>query len=140
MRRFGLFCFNVLLAVTGATIYAWLVRREGMNLEAWRQALTEGGSAGFLSGLTVGLGATVGPRPALSTKKCIKAQAGIAFSSLMGGLIAYLFPRIWAHYNAVIDGALAERGILRGSGIGLAIGTAWQFIQIYLKRRRSSRS
>lgn len=139
MRRFGLFCFNVLLAVAGATTYAWAVRRDGMNLAAWRQAGLEGGSAGFLAGIAVGLGATLGPRPALPVKKCIAAQAGMAISSLVGGLIAFLFPRIWSQYNAVIDEALAERGILRGSGIGLFIGTAWQFLQIYVKRRRSSR-
>ena len=139
MRRFGLFCFNVVVAVGGATIYAWIVRRDGMTVEAWTRALIEGGSAGFLSGATVGLGATLGPRPALPTKKCVLALAEIAASSLIGGLIAYYFPRIYTKVNGAIDEALAERGILRGSGIGLAIGTAWQFIQIYVKRRRSSR-
>ena len=39
----------------------------------------------------------------------------------------------------VIDEALAERGILRGSGVGLIIGTAWQFVQIYFKRRKAAR-
>jgi hypothetical protein len=139
MRRFGLFCFNVLLAVGGATVYAWAVRRYGMNADAWRRALIEGGSAGFLAGLTVGAGATLGPRPALPVKKCIWAQAGMAVSSLVGGLIAYYFPRIYNQVNVVVDEALAERGILRGSGIGLVIGTAWQFVQIYIKRGRSSR-
>jgi hypothetical protein len=139
MHRFGLFCFNVLLAVAGATAYAWAVRRDGMNAEAWRRALLEGGSAGFLAGVTVGLGATLGSRPALPVKKCIWAQAAMAVSSLVGGLIAYLFPRVYTQFYGAIDEALAERGILRGSGIGLTIGTVWQFIQIYFKRRRSSR-
>jgi hypothetical protein len=139
MRRFGLFCFNVLVAVGGATVYAWVVRRDGMTVEAWSRALIEGGSAGFLSGVTVGAGASIGPRPALPVKKCIWALAGIAASSLIGGLIAYCFPRLYTQVNGAIDEALAERGILRGSGIGLAIGTAWQFIQIYVKRRRPSR-
>src|SRR5438093_11018168 len=121
MRRFGLFCFNAFVAVTGATVYAWAVRRDGMTAEAWRRALLEGGSAGFLSGVTVGLGATLGPRPALPAKKCLLALAGVAASSLLGGLIAYFFPRVYTQVNGAIDEALAERGILRGSGIGLAI-------------------
>jgi hypothetical protein len=135
MRRFGLFCFNVLLSVGGATIYAWLVRSDGMTPEAWLRALQEGGSAGFLSGVTVGLGATLGPRPALSTKKCITGQAVIALTSLLGGAIAYLFPQV---RNAV-DEALAERGILWGSGVGLVIGTVFQFFEIYFKRRKAAR-
>ena len=135
MHRFGLFCFNVLLAVGGATFYAWAVRRDGMNLEAWTRALLEGGSAGFLAGATVGLGATIGFRPALPAMKCIWALLGIAASSLAGGLIAWLFPQV----NGAIDEALAERGVLRGSGVGLIVGTAFQFVQIYLKRRKSSR-
>ena len=138
MRSFGLICLNVLLAVGGATVYAWFVRNDGMNTDAWGRAALEGGSAGFLSGLLVGLGATLGPRPVLPTKKCIYAQIGNAISSLIGGLVAYLFPRLWTQMNIQLDQALAERGILRGSGIGLLIGTAWQFVQIYFKRRRSS--
>lgn len=135
MRRFGLLCFNVLLSIGGATIYAWAVRRDGMTAEAWTRALLEGGTAGFLSGVTVGLGATLGPRPALPAGKCVRAQIMIAVSSLVGGLIAYLFPQV----RNAIDEALAERGILRGSGIGLAIGTIYQFFEIYFKRRRASR-
>jgi hypothetical protein len=135
MRRFGLFCFNVLLFIGGATVYAWLVRRDGMTAEAWQRALIEGGFAGLLSGVTIGLGATLGPRPALPTGKCVKAQMVIAATSLVGGVIAYLFPQV----RNAIDEALAERGILRGSGIGLAIGTAYQFFEIYFKRRRPAR-
>src|SRR5579864_577917 len=119
MKSFGLVCFNVLLAVAGATVYAWVVRRDGMTAEAWRRAVLEGGSAGCMSGLIVGLGATLGPRPALPTKKCVYAQLGNALSSLAGGLIAYLFPKVWTQVNTHIDEALLERGILRGSGIGL---------------------
>lgn len=139
MRSFGLICFNVLLAVAGATVYAWFVRDDGMNPEAWRRAAIEGGSAGFLSGLIVGLGATLGPRPVLHTSKCIAAQIGNAVTSLIGGLIAYYFPRHWNQVNHDIDEALREQGILRGSGIGLLIGTAWNFFQIYFKRRKPSR-
>jgi hypothetical protein len=139
MRSFGLICFNVLLAVAGATVYAWFVRDDGMNLVAWRRAAMEGGSAGFLSGLIVGLGATLGPRPVLPTKKCIYAQIGNGITSLIGGLIAWYFPRMWFKVNHDIDEALAEQGILRGSGIGLLVGTAWNFFQIYFKRRKPSR-
>ena len=139
MRRFGLFCFNVLIAVAGATVYAWVVRWDGMNADAWLLALKEGGSAGFLSGAIVGLGATLGPRPALPLKKCLLAHAGNAVTSLIGGLIAYAFPRMYSQVNVTIDEALAERGILRGSGIGLAIGSAWHFFQIYFKRRKAAR-
>jgi len=139
MRTFGLICFNVFLAIGGATVYAWIVRNDGMTADAWRRAFIEGGSAGFLSGLIVGLGATVGPRPVLPTKKCIYAQIGNALSSLAGGLIAYLFPKLWTEVNIHLDEALRERGILRGSGIGLIIGTTWSFFQIYFKRRKASR-
>lgn len=139
MRKFGLICFNVLLAVGGAVVYAWIVRNDGMTAQAWRRAVIEGGSAGFLSGLIVGLGATLGPRPTLPTKKCLRAQIGNALSSLAGGLIAYLFPRLWTEVNFQLDEALLERGILRGSGLGLFIGTAVQFVQIYFSRRKASR-
>jgi hypothetical protein len=139
MRKFGLICFNVLLAVGGATVYAWVVRNDGMNAEAWHRAIVEGGSAGFLSGLIVGLGATVGPRPMLPTKKCVYAQAMNAASSLAFGLIAYLFPRLWTEMNIHLDEALRERGILRASGLGLVISTLWQFVEIYFKRRKPGR-
>jgi hypothetical protein len=139
MRRFGLFCFNVVVAVGGATVYAWIVRDDGNNAEAWTRALIEGGSAGLLSGVAVGLGATLGPRPALPTKKCIAALVGVAVSSLVGGLIAYLFPKIYHDVNFAVDEALRERGILRASGVGMVIGTVVQFVQIYFKRRKASR-
>jgi hypothetical protein len=139
MRKFGLICFNVLLSIAGATVYAWVVRNDGMNLLAWRKAIIEGGSAGFMSGLVVGLGATLGSRPTLPTKKCVKAQMGNALSSLAGGLIAYLFPRLWTEVNIHFDEALRERGILRGSGLGLIIGTLFGFVQIYFSRRKASR-
>jgi len=139
MRSFGLVCFNVLLAIGGATVYAWIVRHDGMTADAWRRAFIEGGSAGFLSGLIVGLGATLGPRPALPTKKCIYAQIGNALSSLAFGLIAYTFPKIWTEVDLRLDEALRERGILRASGLGLLISTTWSFFQIYFKRRKATR-
>jgi hypothetical protein len=139
MRDFGVVCFNVLLSVGGATVYAWIVRNDGMTAEAWRRAILEGGSAGFLSGLIVGAGATLGPRPTLPTKKCVKAQIGNALWSLGGALIAYLFPRIWTEVDITLDEALRERGILRGSGLGLIVGTLFQFVQIYFSRRKSTR-
>ena len=139
MRSFGLVCFNVLLAIGGATVYAWIVRNDGMTADAWRRAFIEGGSAGFLSGLIVGLGATLGPRPVLPTKKCIQAQVINGVVSLAFGLAAYLFPKMWTQMNIQLDEALRERGILRGSGIGLIISTVWQFFEIYFKRRKASR-
>ena len=139
MRKVGLIWFNVLLSIAGATVYAWVIRNDGMNLPAWRKAIIEGGSAGFLSGLIVGLGATLGPRPTLPMKKCIRAQVGNALSSLAGGLIAYLFPRLWTEIDIHLDEALRERGILRGSGLGLIVGTLVQFVQIYFSRRKASR-
>lgn len=139
MRSFGLVCFNVLLAISGATVYAWIVRNDGMTADAWRRAFIEGGSAGFLSGLIVGLGATLGPRPVLPTKKCIYAQMTNAAVSLVFGLVAYAFPKMWTEMNIHLDEALRERGILRGSGLGLIISTIWQFFEIYFKRRKASR-
>jgi len=139
MRSLGLVCFNVLLAISGATVYAWIVRNDGMTADAWRRAFIEGGSAGFLSGLIVGLGATLGPRPILPTKKCIYAQIGNGLSSLAFGLIAYVFPKIWTEVDLRLDEALRERGILRASGLGLIVGTIWSFFQIYFKRRKASR-
>ena len=139
MRSFGLVCFNVLLAIGGATVYAWIVRNDGMNADAWRRAFIEGGSAGFLSGLIVGLGATLGPRPVLPTKKCVHAQIVNAAVSLAFGLVAYTFPKLWTRMNIQLDEALRERGILRGSGLGLILSTIWQFFEIYFKRRKASR-
>ena len=103
------------------------------------RTVNDGAAAGFLSGAIVGLGATLGPRPSLPVKKCLLAHAGNALTSLIGGLIAYYFPRIYSQVNFTIDEALAERGILRGSGVGLAIGSVWNFFQIYFKRRKASR-
>ena len=57
----------------------------------------------------MGPGATLGPRPALPANKCILAQIGMAVSSLLGGLIAFVFPHVWSKFNRVIDEALAER-------------------------------
>jgi hypothetical protein len=139
MRSFGLVCFNVLLAIGGATVYAWIVRSDGMTADAWRRAFIEGGSAGFLSGLIVGLGATVGPRPVLPTRKCIYAQMVNAAVSLAFGLVAYAFPKMWTEMNIHLDEALRERGILRGSGLGLIVSTLWQFVEIYFKRRKAAR-
>ena len=139
MRDFGLLCFNVLVAVGAATVYAWAVRNDGMTPEAWTRALVEGGAAGFLSGFIVGLGATLGPRPSLPVRKCLLAHLSNAVTSIIGGLIAFYFPRIYSQVNFTIDEALAERGILRGSGIGLMVGSLWNFFQIYFKRRKPSR-
>jgi len=41
--------------------------------------------------------------------------------------------------NIQLDEALRERGILRGSGLGLILSTIWQFFEIYFKRRKASR-
>lgn len=136
MRRFGLICFNVLVSVGGATIYAWIVRSDGMTAAAWRQAAIDGATAGFFSGLVVGLGATIGPRPALPTKKCLYAQAGNAVSALVGAMVVLLFPKLQGAVDHALDEALHEKGILRGSGIGLMVGTVIQFWQIYFKRRK----
>lgn len=138
MRRFGLICFNVLLSIGGAVVYAWVVRSDGMTVDAWRRAVIDGATAGFLSGLVVGLGATIGPRPALPTKKCVYVQVGNAVSALLGALVFYLFPKLQGAVDHALDEALRERGLLRGSGIGLTIGTMVQFVQIYFKRRKSA--
>jgi len=139
MRSFGLLCFNILVSVGGATVYAWAVRNDGMTSEAWRRAAIEGGSAGFLSGLIIGLGATIGPRPLLPVWKCLRAQAINAVVSLVFGAVAYYFPKLWTELNIHVDEALRERGILRGSGLGLIVSTVWQFFEIYFMRRKPSR-
>jgi hypothetical protein len=139
VKKLGLILFNILVAVAGATVYAWLVRRDGMNEEAWRRALLEGGSAGFLAGVTIGLGATLGPRPVLGARKCLKAQASMAVSSFVGAVLVQLFPKQWSEIDRVVEEGLAERGLLLGSGIGLLIGTAAQIVQIYFTRRRKAR-
>jgi hypothetical protein len=139
MKKPGLIAFNVAVAVGGATAYAWLVRRDGWTEQALLRALLEGGSAGFLAGIGVGLGATLGPRPVLGWKRCVNAQIGMAVSSLVGALVHALFPKEWAVLESGVAEKLRERGILVGSGIGLAIGTAIQMVQIYFKRRRARR-
>ena len=136
MRKFGLICFNIAAAVAGATVYAWAVRRDGFTEPAWTRALIEGGSVGFLSGAAVGLGATLGPRPSLPVRKCILALLGIAVTSLMGALVSHFFPREYGMAAGMIDEAFAERGVLRGSAAGMIVGTAFQVVQIYFKRRR----
>jgi hypothetical protein len=138
-KKLGLILFNIIVAVGGATVYAWLVRRDGLNQDAVRRALLEGGSAGFLAGLTIGLGATLGPRPVLGVRKCLKAQLSMAVSSLAGALLVQLFPKQWSEIDRVVEGELRERGLLLGSGVGLVVGTVAQIVQIYFTRRRKAR-
>ena len=133
MRRFGLFCFNLLLGAVGATAVGMLLRRSTID-----EAFLRFGIAGLVVGATVGLGAVVGPRPPLKPSRCAWAQAVVALSSGLGGFIGSLFPQVFAEADQAVHSMLENRGIVVGSWFGAAVGTVVSIVSVYRRRRRAA--
>lgn len=138
MRRFGLFCFNLLLGLSTALVVGLLLRHARVDGAELRAAFLEFGIAGLVVGATVGIGATVGPRPVLKPLKCVFAQAVVALSSGVGGYIGSLFPEVFASADQAVHEAFASRGIVIGSWFGAVAGTILEIIHVYRMRRRAA--
>ena len=138
MRRFGLFCFNVLLGAAAATACGMLLRRLPFELRSIGTAFLQFGIAGLLVGATVGIGAGVGPRPPLRPSRCAFAQAMVALSSGIGGFVGSYFPHVFAAADRAVHEALEDRGIIVGSWFGAAAGTIFEIIHVYRMRRRAA--
>ena len=139
MKRPALVAFNVGLGVAFATAYALVAARRGWSTELLERTLKENALAGVIVGGAVGLGAALGPRPALGWKKCIPIQLGVVVSTALGALIAWLLPREVSAVDHAVRDEMMRHGVRVGSGIGAAVGTVVQVIQVYFKRRRASR-
>jgi opacity protein-like surface antigen len=137
MRRFGLFSFNVVLGVAIATAFAWLIGPRSFDLAALEASFLAAGWAGVLVGGTVGLGATVGPRPALPLKKCVTAQLLIVVTTAIGAFLGSSFMRReLSGMDLGLSSGFASRGTVRGSGLGAIVGTLLEVVHIYRMRRR----
>ena len=137
MKRTRIFIFNAVLAVVLAGLYALLVvERRWDRLET---AFVTTWWAGLTVGLSVGAGATLGPRPVLGYKKCLKTQFWIVATSGLFALLLWLLPREITEMDRVVEEELARRGLRLGSGIGAIVGTVVQIIQVYVTRRRAAR-
>lgn len=136
MKRPGLFVFNVALALALGTLYTLLVvERAWAPAAAWRHIWW----ASLLVGLAVAVGATFGPRPALGWKKSLTTQVWIVLSSALFALLLWLLPRELTAVDRLMEAELEKRGLRTGSGIGAAVGTAVQMVQVYFTRRRAAR-
>jgi hypothetical protein len=137
MKRARIFIFNAVLAVVLAWLYAWLVverrwdRLETAFLTTWW--------AGLTVGLSIGAGATLGPRPVLGYKKCVKTQFWVVVTSGATALLLSLLSREIGEVDRVVHDELARRGLRLSSGLGAIVGTVWQIIQVYRSRRRAAR-
>jgi hypothetical protein len=138
VKRFGLFGFNVILGASAAMAVGLLLRRAAVNLASIEGAFLQFGIAGLVVGATVGIGATVGPRPALNPLKCAFAQAVVALSSGVGGFLGGLFPQVFPAADQAVRDALASRGIVIGSWFGAVAGTIFEIIHVYRMRRRAA--
>ena len=134
MKRRPLFVFNVALAVLLAGFYARAVVEK-----SWEAAFRGTWWAGLIVGLSVAVGATVGPRPALGWKKCVSTQVWIVITSALFALALSFVPREVVEMERGLEEEIARRGLRLGSGIGAVVGTVVQVIQVYVTRRRAAR-
>jgi len=139
VKRPSLVAFNVVLGVTLATLYALVWARRGWSADVLERTLRENALAGILMGGAIGLGAALGPRPALGWSQCIPIQLGVVATTALGALVAWLLPREVSAVDAAMRDEMMRHGLRVGSGIGAAVGTAIQMVQVYFRRRRAGR-
>lgn len=139
MKRSSLVAFNVVLGVALASLYALVCERRGWSGDVLERTLRENALAGILMGGAIGLGAALGPRPALGWKKCLPIQLGVVATTALGALVAWLLPREVSAVDAAMRDEMTRHGLRVGSGIGAAVGTVIQMVQVYIRRRRASR-
>ena len=137
MKKFRLLAFNVVLAIALAALYAWAVVER--RWDGWEPALLSTWWAGMIVGLSVGAGATIGPRPLLGWKKCVKTQVLIVVTSAVFAFLLGLLPREVVEMEHALEAEAARRGLRLRSGIGAIVGTVVQIIQVYVTRRRAAR-
>lgn len=138
MKRPWIFAVNPPLGVAFATLYTFLAAWRGFDAPALEAAFEVSWWAGLLVGLAIGAGATFGPRPPLGWKKCVTAQAGVVVSSAIFALLWFLLPKEMTEIDRAVETELTRRGIQASSGIGAAVGTAIQMVQVYFTRRRAA--
>ena len=136
MGRFALFVFNLLFGLAAAMAVGFLLKRPELNVVSIRETFLQFGIEGLLVGATVGTGAVLGPRPALSLVRCALAQALVALSSAVGGFIGSLFPEAVDAAGHAVRQAFARRGVVLGSWVGAAAGTVLEIIHVYRMRRK----
>lgn len=137
MKRAPLFFFNVGLSVVLAWLYALAVVER--SWDGAERAFMSTWWAGLIVGLSVAAGATLGPRPALGWKRCVSTQVWIVVTSGLFAFLLGLLPREVVEMEHALAKEAARRGLRLHSGIGAAVGTAVQVIQVYWARRRAAR-
>jgi hypothetical protein len=134
VKRRPLFVFNVALAMLLAVAYARVVVEP-----TWEAAFRSSWWTGLLVGLSVAIGAIIGPRPALGWKKCVSTQVWIVITSALFALALAFVPKEVMDMERGLEEEIARRGLRTGSGLGAIVGTIVQMIQVYLTRRRAAR-
>ena len=87
----------------------------------------------------MGLGAALGPRPVLGGKACVRTQILILLTSALFAFVLGLLPRELKAMDVALEEEMARRGLRWSSGLGAAVGTGIQTLQVYLSRRRAAR-
>jgi hypothetical protein len=134
VKKLGLITFNILLAVALAALYARIVVEP-----TWEAAALSSWWAGLLAGATVGAGAALGPRPVLGWKKCVHTQIWIVLTSALFVLVLGLLPNELKAMDVALEAEMERRGLRWSSGLGAAVGTVIQILQVYFSRRRAAR-
>jgi hypothetical protein len=136
MRRASLFVFNLAVGALGGTAFGVLARSLALEGPAVWRAFLAFGVTGMVVGLTVAIGATVGPRPPLGISRCLFAQGLVAVTSAVGAFLGTLFPQFFSSVDHAVRDTLARRGLYVGSWLGAALGTAAEIIHIYRSRHQ----
>lgn len=134
MKRRPLFVFNVALAMLLAGLYARAVVEP-----TWEAAFRSSWWTGLVVGLSVAIGAVIGPRPALGWKKCVVTQIWIVITSALFALALSYLPKDVVEMERGLEDEMARRGLRVGSGLGAIVGTIIQVVQVYRARRRAAR-
>jgi hypothetical protein len=137
VRRAGIFVYNLAVGALGGTAFGLLVRHFALEGQAVWRAFLGFGLTGMVVGLTVAIGATVGPRPPLGVARCILAQGLVAVTSAAGAFVGAHFPQFFSSVDHAVRDTLARRGLVVGSWLGAALGTAVEIIHIYRSRHRA---
>ena len=137
MTRWTLLLLNLLLGPLFSTAYTWVVHGD-YALRAFEPALRDAWWTGLLAGVGIGLGATLGKRPRLGWKQCVKAHAGVIAGSAAVALLWWAMPKEMGEADRVLHEEMLRHRINVSSWIGAGIGLAIQMVQVYFTRRRAA--